>query len=377
MRLAGEADGTMEERCYLFQNQRHDVVSVLRDNGTQVETVRYTAFGIPYCVGASDLDCTGGITANDYQLMINANASYDARADFDLSGAIGAYDFGRFLMEVPNVNQLGYGKLSRQDTLNRSGYAGYRWDSSVGRYHVRYRAYAPELGHWLSRDPLGAFAGANLYQYVHNGPVASTDSFGLIEDWMLENKEIWREMQRRKQMGLPPVDPCSWGPVPEKKIIRFTFPDDQPVGIPAGRIPVENMGGMAAELACCPDNSFDWVQMSGHGGKASFTSHFSGQQLRNIKRRREQQIPLIEPLRTIDRAFKEARRVSPNLDIYACCFARGEEGQEAVDLLKEMYGFEQVRAAKGTCWDMCNMEWRSDYNLSGTSKRRKPPKGIR
>ena len=43
-----------------------------------------------------------------------------------------------------------------------------------------YRAYDPDLGRWLSRDPIGERGGANLYGYVNNRPMNSTDLLGLL-----------------------------------------------------------------------------------------------------------------------------------------------------------------------------------------------------
>jgi RHS repeat-associated protein len=42
-----------------------------------------------------------------------------------------------------------------------------------------YRAYDPDLGRWLSRDPIGEIGGINLYGYVGNGPENDVDSLGL------------------------------------------------------------------------------------------------------------------------------------------------------------------------------------------------------
>jgi hypothetical protein len=42
-----------------------------------------------------------------------------------------------------------------------------------------YRAYDPNLGRWLSRDPLGEVAGTNLYAYILNNPLRFIDILGL------------------------------------------------------------------------------------------------------------------------------------------------------------------------------------------------------
>ena len=43
-------------------------------------------------------------------------------------------------------------------------------------YLTLYRAYDPDLGRWLSEDPLGLVAGPNLYEYVSNDPLAARGS---------------------------------------------------------------------------------------------------------------------------------------------------------------------------------------------------------
>ena len=46
-----------------------------------------------------------------------------------------------------------------------------------------YRAYNPNLGRWLSRDPIGETGGTNLYAYVSNDPLKLTDPLGTDTYW--------------------------------------------------------------------------------------------------------------------------------------------------------------------------------------------------
>jgi RHS repeat-associated protein len=41
-----------------------------------------------------------------------------------------------------------------------------------------YRAYDPDLGRWLNRDPIGENGGLNLYSYVANEPLSAVDPIG-------------------------------------------------------------------------------------------------------------------------------------------------------------------------------------------------------
>ena len=59
---------------------------------------------------------------------------------------------------------------------------------TIGRYYhhaasglelALYRAYDPELGRWISEDPLEEEGGLNLYGYVGNSPLMAVDLMGL------------------------------------------------------------------------------------------------------------------------------------------------------------------------------------------------------
>jgi RHS repeat-associated protein len=45
---------------------------------------------------------------------------------------------------------------------------------------TQYRAYDPNVGRWLSRDPIGESGGIDLYGYVGNSPTNAIDPFGLL-----------------------------------------------------------------------------------------------------------------------------------------------------------------------------------------------------
>ncbi len=59
-------------------------------------------------------------------------------------------------------------------------YVGREWDGDSGLYYLRGRYYDPQLGRFISRDPLHlGMPGANQYAYAGNNPANATDPMGL------------------------------------------------------------------------------------------------------------------------------------------------------------------------------------------------------
>ena len=52
-------------------------------------------------------------------------------------------------------------------------------DDETGLLYYGYRYYHPEMGRWLSRDPIGERGGKALYCFIHNVPLSSLDVLGL------------------------------------------------------------------------------------------------------------------------------------------------------------------------------------------------------
>ena len=72
--------------------------------------------------------------------------------------------------------------LAPPKTAPEFGYAGMQYHAPSGLYLTKYRAYDPQTGRWLSRDPIEEVGGINLYGYVEGNPVSNTDTLGLWVD---------------------------------------------------------------------------------------------------------------------------------------------------------------------------------------------------
>jgi len=61
------------------------------------------------------------------------------------------------------------------------GFAGARRESNSGLVYLRNRWYDPNVGRFLSRDPIGFEGGWNVYGYAGNNPVSRRDPRGLTD----------------------------------------------------------------------------------------------------------------------------------------------------------------------------------------------------
>jgi RHS repeat-associated protein len=81
------------------------------------------------------------------------------------------------------------GNRQESPAVTVAGYTGHHEHAKSGLVLTWHRAYDPETGRWLSRDPIGEEGGINLYGYVGNDPVNWIDRIGNDRDvWDAVNK---------------------------------------------------------------------------------------------------------------------------------------------------------------------------------------------
>ncbi len=77
-----------------------------------------------------------------------------------------------------------YGRMTKVsgDRNTAFGYTGHFWHGPSGLFLTLYRAYDPNLGRWISRDPMAKAEvqeGPNIYSYVQNNAINYLDHYGL------------------------------------------------------------------------------------------------------------------------------------------------------------------------------------------------------
>ncbi|WP_194286814.1 RHS repeat-associated core domain-containing protein [Pseudomonas helleri] len=67
---------------------------------------------------------------------------------------------------------------TRENIRNPLRFQGQYFDTETGLHYNRYRYYDPQVGRFISKDPIGFAGGLNVYAYAPN-PVGWVDPFGL------------------------------------------------------------------------------------------------------------------------------------------------------------------------------------------------------
>lgn len=80
------------------------------------------------------------------------------------------------------------------DIINPWRYSGKRIDDETGLVFFGKRYYDPNIGRWITKDPLGAPEGPNRYAYVLNNPMSHVDQHGLysLSDFI---RSFWEGLQ--------------------------------------------------------------------------------------------------------------------------------------------------------------------------------------
>jgi len=149
------------------------------------------AGGIGGLLAADDANGTPGVTGDDEQYVF----FYDAQGNVgqlvkDAVQPLARYEYDAYGRTIgPDADGDGdwtddAGPFAttnpyRFSTKPCDGALTYSEPAAPGLYYYGYRYYSPRLGRWLSREPLGEDASANLYTFANNAPLNWMDPDGM------------------------------------------------------------------------------------------------------------------------------------------------------------------------------------------------------
>jgi RHS repeat-associated protein len=157
------SNGTLADTTRIVRGPYLD----LQDRGADNSVVNDYLWGMNFGGGIGGLlNLKQG--GQSYQYLYDGNGNVTSLLNG--SGQIAAayrYDvFGKLLAQSGSLNQP-------------FQFSTKRYDAGAGLNYYGYRFYAPAIGRWMNRDPLGEAGGINLYGFVSNNPVNWIDPWGL------------------------------------------------------------------------------------------------------------------------------------------------------------------------------------------------------
>jgi RHS repeat-associated protein len=169
-------DGTW----YHLTDAQFSTVCLVDDEGAVAERVSYSAYGIARHHWKGDVDGDGAVTvsggSSDLGLVAAASGSsiggsgYRSEYDLDRDGDVDAADQALVGSAAAGLPSGQLSPVNPADPDSQAGWDGYLYAAETGLYEVRFRAYSPELGRWMERDPANYLGGLNLLQYTISDP---------------------------------------------------------------------------------------------------------------------------------------------------------------------------------------------------------------
>jgi RHS repeat-associated protein len=153
---------------------------------------------------AETRDASGSLISQNFGVgEIVSGANYYFTGDF-LGSVRDATDSGG------SLTQMAFDPFGRNTTFSSNGflpdfqYAGYYFHARSELSLPLNRAYSAKLGRFINRDPIGEAKGVNLYAYVGNDPISSTDPTGLARNVNMNLVDFMNGRLRLGKTCLPP-----------------------------------------------------------------------------------------------------------------------------------------------------------------------------
>jgi RHS repeat-associated protein len=186
-RLISITNGT-HTSTFSYDGLSRRVAIIEADNGTTTSDTKFVWCGLQICEARHSSGTVlkryfdQGVQASGMAYFYTRDHLGSVREMSDSAGAVRArYDY----------DPRGRRVKSAGDQDADLGFGGMFMHAPSGLLLTLFRAYDPNLGSWISEDPLGIVAGANRYAYVSNRITVLTDPFGLQQGRSEETTWQW------------------------------------------------------------------------------------------------------------------------------------------------------------------------------------------
>jgi RHS repeat-associated protein len=164
-----------EERLFVYDGWNLiEEITITMPAGT--ESSRCFVWGLDLSQSLQGAGGIGGLIA----VVDGLDTYYFA---YDGNGNVGQVIDAAFCAIAASYQHDPFGNLIKSDGAyandNPFRFSTKYHDDETGFVYYGYRYYMPELGRWISRDPLATSGGLNLYAFIKNNPYKRVDPFGL------------------------------------------------------------------------------------------------------------------------------------------------------------------------------------------------------
>ncbi|QDU44544.1 tRNA3(Ser)-specific nuclease WapA precursor [Symmachiella dynata] len=175
--------GALDYTLHYYYDEFWRVLEVRKEtSGTEDEDPLETYVWHPYYIDSlllRDYDSNTDGTSERHYYMQDANANVTAITD-NAGTVLERYHYtpyGEIAVLDPDFSA---DADNTSDVANSTAYTGRLFDRETGLYYYRNRYYHPQVGVFITRDPLGYVNDSfDQYEYVSSAPLSSQDPLGL------------------------------------------------------------------------------------------------------------------------------------------------------------------------------------------------------
>lgn len=152
------------------------------------QTTKYYVWGLDLSQSIQGAGGIGGLLASvdpssptSYYFMYDVNGNVGQLLDANNGDISARYEYDPYGKIIKDENENTYENPFR--------FSNKYYDDDTELTYYGYRYYSPEIGRWLSKDPIGEIGGIHIYSFVINDPINQIDILGKTSE------DFWRKIK--------------------------------------------------------------------------------------------------------------------------------------------------------------------------------------
>lgn len=192
--ISGGPVAQVESTTHYIYNGWNLIKEIVIDEDGE-KTVKSYVWGLDLSDSLEGAGGVGGLLASvDHTDNTQHFFSYDGNGNVgQLVDATTGYIAAHYEYDPYGNEILAAGEEAEENTFR---FSTKYYDTDSRFYYYGYRYYLPEMGRWLTRDPIGEEGGLNLYAFVGNDSINAFDYLGLTCCWSVSDSDRAKNQQK-------------------------------------------------------------------------------------------------------------------------------------------------------------------------------------